>query len=480
MAYTEIHPVKSTLKKALDYIMDENKTDGLLLVSSFGCSPDTADLEFDFTLGQARRGGPNLAHHLIQSFAPGETTPEQAHEIGRQLADETLGGKYEYVLTTHIDKGHIHNHVIFCAASFVDHRKYVSNKKTLTAIRRTSDRLCRENGLTTIIPSRDDGKGSIEYSAPDGERRTRPAQERGRTRAASGADKSSGSYRNRLRAAIDHAIPQANDYDNLIAILEADGYEVKRGKHISFRAPGQERFTRMKSLGEGYTEQAVQKRIADAGRPAQKTKETKAETGTARTIRPQDRENVSLLIDIEHSVKAQESKGYEKWAARFNLKQKAATLNYMAKHGIETYDDLRMRRGECAAAAERARAAVKGVERKMSEVAITMKNVNIVEKTKPVYAAYRHAKDKAQFRRAHEGDIILHEAAARALKAAGHKRPPDAAALAKEYARLGHRKGKLYAEYGRAKRKLKEVDVIKKNVDSVLAPPKVIGHGLKR
>ncbi len=145
MAITKIHPIKSTLKKALDYIENPVKTDEKILVSSFACSYETADIEFELLLSQAMQKGNNLAHHLIQSFAPGETTPEQAHEIGRQLADEVLQGKYPYVLTTHIDKGHVHNHIIFCAVDMVNQRKYVSNRQSYAYIRRTSDRLCKEH-----------------------------------------------------------------------------------------------------------------------------------------------------------------------------------------------------------------------------------------------------------------------------------------------------------------------------------------------
>ena len=155
MAITKIHPIKSTLKAALDYIENPDKTDDKMLVSSFGCSYETADIEFQMLLAQAMNKGNNLAHHLIQAFEPGETTPEQAHEIGRQLADKVLQGKYPYVLTTHIDKGHLHNHIIFCAVDMVNCRKYVSNRRSYAYIRRTSDRLCRENGLSVVKPGKD-------------------------------------------------------------------------------------------------------------------------------------------------------------------------------------------------------------------------------------------------------------------------------------------------------------------------------------
>ncbi len=158
MAVTKIKPIKSTLKKALDYIQNPDKTDGKILVSSFGCSPETADIEFEFTIAQALNRGNNLAHHLIQSFEPGEVDYQKAHEIGKHLADAVTKGKYEYVLTTHIDKGHVHNHIIFCSVNFVDYHKYNSNERSYYGIRNISDRLCRENGLSVVVPQGQQGK----------------------------------------------------------------------------------------------------------------------------------------------------------------------------------------------------------------------------------------------------------------------------------------------------------------------------------
>ena len=158
MAVTKTHPIKSTLKAAIDYICNPDKTDGKLLVSSYGCAVETADIEFAWTRRHAIDKGTNLGRHLIQAFQPGEVTPEQAHEIGMELAKEILGGKYEFVLTTHIDKDHVHNHLIFNAVSFADHKHYHSNKRSYHDIRRTSDRLCKEHGLSVIIPGQDKGK----------------------------------------------------------------------------------------------------------------------------------------------------------------------------------------------------------------------------------------------------------------------------------------------------------------------------------
>ena len=219
MAVTKIKPIKSTLSKALDYIENPDKTDGKMLVSSFGCSYETADIEFEYTLSQALQKGNNLAFHLIQSFEPGEVDYQKAHEIGKQLADAVTKGQHEYVLTTHIDKGHVHNHIIFCAVNFVDHRKYNSNKRSYYGIRNMSDKLCRENGLSVVVP----GKGS-----------------KGKSYAEYQAEKTGTSWKGKLKIAVDALIPQVSSFEELLQRLQAAGYEIKPGKYVSCRAPGQE------------------------------------------------------------------------------------------------------------------------------------------------------------------------------------------------------------------------------------------------
>ena len=215
MAVTKIKPIKSTLSKALDYIQNPDKTDGKTLVSSFGCSYETADIEFEYTLSQARQKGNNLAFHLIQSFEPGEVDCEKAHAIGKRLADAATKGQHEYVLTTHIDKGHIHNHIIFCAVNFVDYHKYNSNKRSYYGIRNMSDKLCRENGLSVVVP----GKGS-----------------KGKSYAEYQAEKTGTSWKGKLKIAVDTLIPQVASFEELLQRLQAAGYEIKPGKYTSCRA----------------------------------------------------------------------------------------------------------------------------------------------------------------------------------------------------------------------------------------------------
>ena len=433
MAVTKIKPVKSTLSKALDYIENPDKTDGKMLISSFGCSYETADIEFGYTLSQALDKGSNLAFHLIQSFAPGEVDYEKAHEIGKQLADAVTKGQHEYVVTTHIDKGHIHNHIIFCAVNFVDHRKYNSNKRSYYGIRNMSDKLCRENGLSVVVP----GKGS-----------------KGKSYAEYQAEKTGTSWKGKLKIAVDALIPQVSSFEELLTRLQAAGYEIKPGKYVSCRAPGQERFTRLKTLGADYTEEAIRERIA--GRRAKAAKA------------PREQRGVSLLIDIENSIKAAQSKGYEQWAKIHNLKQAAKTMNFLTEHKIEQYADLVSRIEEMSAESGQAADALKNAEKRLADMAVLIKNVSTYQKTKPVYDAYRKARNREKYRAGQEQAIILHEAAARSLKAAGIAKLPNLAALQSEYEALQAQKEALYADYGKLKKKVREYDIIKQNIDSIL------------
>lgn len=433
MAVTKIKPIKSTLKKALEYIQNPDKTDDKMLVSSFGCSYETADIEFEFTLSQALDKGNNLAHHLIQSFEPGEVSFEKAHEIGKQLADAVTKGQYEYVLTTHIDKGHVHNHIIFCAVNFVDYHKYNSNKRSYYGIRNISDRLCYENGLSVITPEKGrKGKSYIEYQTA----------------------KTGTSWKGKLKEAVDLLIPQVKNFEELLEKLQASGYEIKRGKYISCRAPGQERFTRLKTLGADYTEEAIRKRIAGI---------------KSRAVKKLTQENeISLLIDIENNIKLQQSAGYEHWAKIHNLKQAAKTMNFLTENNIRQYEDLISRIDEIVLDSEQTADNLKQVEKKLSDMSVMIKNISTYQKTKDIHRAYIKAKDKEAYRNEHESSLILYEASGKALKDAGVTKLPDLTALQKEYSALQKKKEAIYSDYGKLKRKVKEYQKIKHNVDTIL------------
>lgn len=434
MAVTKIKPIKSTLSKALDYIQNPDKTEDKMLVSSFGCSFETADIEFEYTLSQAMDKGNNLAHHLMQSFEPGEVDYQTAHEIGRRLADEVTKGQYEYVLTTHIDRGHVHNHILFCAVNFVDHHKYNSNKRTYYNIRNISDRLCKESGLSVVVPGKSKGKSYAEYQA----------------------EKTGTSWKGKLKIAVDALISQSVDFEDFLRRLQGAGYEIKTGKYISCRAEGQERFTRLKTLGADYTEEAITERIS--GKRIRTAKAPKAE-----------RKGVTLLIDLENSIKAQQSRGYEQWAKIQNLKQAAKTMNFLTENQIEQYTDLESRIDEITTASDQAVDALKGAEKRLTDMTLLIKNIATYQKTKPTYEGYRNAKNKEQYRTAHVSNIILHEAAAKALKAAGVSgKLPSAPSLQAECAKLQEQKEALQADYGKLKKQVKEYGVIKQNIDSIL------------
>lgn len=437
MAVTKIKPIKSTLKKALEYIQNPDKTDDKMLVSSFGCSYETADIEFAFTLSQALDKGNNLAHHLIQSFEPGEVSFEKAHEIGKQLADAVTKGQYEYVLTTHIDKGHVHNHIIFCAVNFVDYHKYNSNKRSYYGIRNINDRLCYENGLLVITPEKGrKGKSYIEYQTA----------------------KTGTSWKGKLKEAVDLLIPQIKDFEELLEKLQASGYEIKLGKYVSCRSPGQERFTRLKTLGIDYTEEAIQKRIAGI---------------RSRNVKiPKQEQGISLLIDIENNIKAQQSAGYEHWAKIHNLKQAAKTMNFLTENNILQYEYLIKKIDEIILDSEQTADSLKQVEKKLSDMAVLIKNISTYQKTKDIHRGYIKAKDKEAYRRKYESSLILYEASGKALKDAGIKKLPELAALQKEYTALQKKKEAIYSDYGKLKKKVKEYQKIKQNVDTILQKEK--------
>ena len=436
MAVTKTHPIKSTLKAAIDYICNPDKTDGRLLVSSFGCAAETADSEFDWTRRHAIDKGTNLGRHLIQAFEPGEVSPEKAHEIGMQLAKEILGGKYEFVLTTHIDKDHVHNHLIFNAVSFADHRHYHSNKRSYHEIRRASDRLCKEHGLSVVVPGQDKGKSYIEHQATQ----------------------NGTSYKAKLKAAIDRLLPACSDLEELLRRLQREGYEIKRGKYISARAPDQERFTRLKTLGVDYPEEALAARIAGGPRPSRKPRQRNGK--------------VSLLIDIQNNIKAQQSAGYRRWATIENLKRAAATMNFLTEHGIGSYEELAERCDAVVAASIRTRENLRDTEQRIADLALLGKQIDTYRKLKPVYDRYKASKDKEKFLRGFESEIILFEAAAREIKKAGLARLPSAEKLKVELDGLSARKTALQAELRKVQREEKAYDTLRQNVEALLEKPR--------
>lgn len=439
MAVTKIKAIRGTLSKAIAYILNPEKTDEKLLVSSYGCASETAAREFEWTRKIAEQKGMNpvriIARHVIQSFEIGEVTPELAHEIGKQFADEILGGKYEYVLTTHIDKDHVHNHLIFNAVDFVDYHAYKSYKRIYYDMREVSDRLCKENGLSVIPPSQNKGMGYKEY-----------------TEAKRGT-----SWKQKLKQTIDRIVITAKDYDDFLRLMQEAGYEIKTGKYISFRAKGQERFTRSKTIGENYTEERIKERIA--GRTPRRSQRQTTPKG------------ISLIGDIQERIRLIDSKGYEYKAKLTILKEAARTLNYLTENNLLQYADLEKKVEDVHGSYDRTGMELKVVEARLREVQPLIKNISNYQQLKPVYDAFQKAKDKPGFKARHEPELVIFEAARSTLLAMqGDEKLPSLKTLQAEQAQLFEEQKRLYAERNRVKKEAKQIETIKSNVDTFLAP----------
>ena len=299
MAYTKIHAIKATVDKAIDYICNPEKTDDKIFISSYACSPETAAYDFKYTLDHCRENSPNLAYHLIQAFASGEVSFEEAHIIGQELADRVLEGKYSYVLTTHIDKHSVHNHIVFCAADNLNHDKYHDCKKTYYRIRHLSDELCKEHNLSIISPAGQRGKNYMEWQA----------------------DKHGNSAKTQLRRDINNAIKSSSTYDDFLLLIRAKGYEIKgetfgedAKKYISFRPLTQDKFVRgsVRSLGKEYTKERIKERI-----------EQKRE----RKVAIPKKDYASRKLVDTSGEKFENSPRLKRWAAVENLKIVAASYN---------------------------------------------------------------------------------------------------------------------------------------------------------
>ena len=439
MAVTKIKAIRGTLSKAIAYILNPEKTDEKLLVSSYGCASETAAREFEWTRKIAEQKGMNpvriIARHVIQSFEIGEVTPELAHEIGKQFADEILGGKYEYVLTTHIDKDHVHNHLIFNAVDFVDYHAYKSYKRIYYDMREVSDRLCKENGLSVIPPSQNKGMSYKEY-----------------TEAKRGT-----SWKQKLKQTIDRLVITAKDYDDFLRLMQEAGYEIKPGKYISFRAEGQERFTRSKTIGENYTEERIKERIA--GRTPRKSQRQTTPKG------------ISLIGDIQERIRLIDSKGYEHKAKLTILKEAARTLNYLTENNLLQYADLEKKVEDVHSSYDRTGKELKGVEARLREVQPLIKNISNYQRLKPVYDAFQKAKDKPGFKAKHEAELVIFEAARSTLLAMqGDEKLPSLKTLQAEQQRLLDEQQRLYDERAKLKKEVKQIETIKSNVDTFLAP----------
>lgn len=445
MAVTQIHPITTTLSKALEYIENPDKTDEKLLVSGFGCSPETAYFQFNQVKKNAGKTGGTLAQHLIQSFAPGEVDYETAHRIGTELADKILKDRFQYVIATHIDKGHIHNHIIWNSVSFADNRRYHSSPNSYYFIQRTSDQLCRENGLSVIAHPREHGVSHYEHELK----------------------KKGQSWKSLLRETIDRCIIRAKDWDDFLILMEREKYQIKPGKYYSFRAEGQERFTRCKTLGSDYTEEQIRSRIAGG-----------------KHIEVEHDESVSRLIDLEKLLEGREgnTKGLENWAYNQNTQTTAKTLEYLRKHNL-SYRTLTEKYESVRETYNTNRSRIKEIENRLKAIEEDIHNIDCYRKNKGVADDYEKAVFKDRFRRNHESELIIFEAAEKYLsKRFKEEKVPYIKTLRAEQKALREEKDRLYKSYDSVKAEYAELQNVKKNMDEIFGREKAqeLGRRKKR
>jgi len=396
MAYTKIHAITATVNKAVDYICNPEKTDEGILISSFGCSPETAAYDFKFALSKTNQSDPNKAYHLIQSFLPGEVSYKEAHQIGMELADRLLEGKYSYVVTTHIDRGHVHNHIIFCAADNINSQKYDDCKKSYYRIRKLSDELCAEHGLSIISPGEQRGKTYKEWQA----------------------GKSGSAWKEQLKADIDEAIKAAANYGDCIELIKAKGYEVKGAdfgenahKFISFRPLDRERFVRgsVKSLGAEYTKERIRERIGEKVLAKDK-KRVPFPARKKPVVKDYSKKN---LIDTTGD-KFTQSPGLKHWADIQNLKIAAASYSQAG-----SIAELERQIAAKSTLAKTARESLVETEHQLKDLGQVLKYAEQYKTNHIYHVRYEKSKDKDAYLRRHETELILHDGAENMLKRFG-------------------------------------------------------------
>ena len=437
MAITKIHPIKSTLNYAIDYITNADKTDDKLLVSSYLCLPISAHTAFMKTREEANTSGSVLARHLIQSFYPGETTPEKAHEIGQALCNKILKDEYQYVISTHVDKGHIHNHIIFNNVNSKTGKCYQSNKRSYHQIRYQSDSLCKENNLSVIdeyyeaYKRKYKTKGKSWYENEQYQRGT--------------------SWKSKLQFDIDRLIKQSKDWDEFLSKMSSKGYEIKQGKHIAFKHKDKERFTRAKTIGEDYTEDRIKERIVEAV--------------NTRSTKPKSR--VKKVIDTESNPKIKESKGYEFWAKKHNLKVMADSVLFLREQGIKSVAQLDVLIQEGADKRQELQEKIKLIDDKSAHLSAVMEHAHTIKQFKEIYKYHKENPSDKQFENEYSREIALYKVAATNLLKT-YKTLPDTKEILIELDALQEKKNTLMKEYSASKNNMDDLFIIRKNFEQYL------------
>ena len=392
MSITRIHAIKATVKRSIAYICNPAKTDGETLITAFGTTVEYAPAMFTNALKKTDPSDPNLAYHLIQSFAPGEVGAKEAHEIGKELAERLLGGRYSYIVSTHTDKNHCHNHIIFCAADNITHKKYHDCKRSYWNIRHINDELCEEHNLSVIKENKHIGKSYKEWMA----------------------DKAGTSWKSKLKSDINETIKQAHTYDEFLDLMKSKGYEIKDAeispeahKYIGFRAPGQERWVRgrPKSLGDDFTKERIRERIEEKAR-------IRAERMKRLTKR-----NPSM-IDTSQD-KFAESPGLMRWAEKQNLKAAAQIQSKLAEMGLDSFDALDAKIESLHKQAKEGKKATIALDKDITRFEDLLHYAHVYNENKKYIRGYEKSKDKERYYRTHGYDIEIANGAIDRLKNAG-------------------------------------------------------------
>ena len=436
MAITKIHPIKSTLNLAIEYITDTKKTDEQILVSTNKCHPASAHTQFLKRREEQNIRGNVLARHLIQSFLPGETTPEIAHQIGLELCEKILKGEYEFILSTHIDKGHIHNHIIFNNVNMATGKCYQSNKRSYHQIRYQSDKLCKEYNLSVID----------EYY----ERFKKKYKSNGKSWYENEQAKNGSSWKSKLQFDIDRMIAQSKDWAEFIQNMTELGYEIKYRKHIAFKQKGKARFTRAKTIGADYTEDRIKERISESIKMTFPVKK-----------------RVGSIIDIANNPKIQQSKGYEYWATKHNLKVASDTVLSMREKGFQSLTQLDNYIKKSADKRHNLQEKIKKLEEKITTLSRSMEQVNTVNKYRQVYQEYKKNLGDKDFAREHKVEILLYENALEGLKKE-YSKMPNSKQLFEKLEDLNQKKNTLMQEYSSAKSEMNELYQIRKNYEEYM------------
>ena len=438
--------IQQCIKDRTDYAENGEKTADGEYISSYECDPMTVDREFavakneyEINTGKSPRTKDVIAYQIRQAFTPGEVTPEEANRIGYETAMRWTKGKHAFIVATHIDKAHIHNHIIYNSTTLDCQHKYNNFFWSSIALARLSDIVCLEHGLSVIKPRRPSER----------EKRTEyPIRK---------------SYREEIREAIDIAMEKSpKDMNELLKFLEEAGYEIKHGKNIAVRSGRQKSFIRFRSLGEGYRESDFEKIFSGEAKhepnPHQKTQ-------SHRYQKPE--KQVDMLLDIQAVIAKGKGPGYERWAKVHNIKQMSQTLLFLQEQGIRDYDELARLATEASSNFGELSSSIKEAEKRLAEIAVLKTHIINYSKTKDVYVAYRKSGYSKAFFEAHREEITLHKAAKDAFSQLDGK-IPKIRELNEEYADVLRKKKEAYSKYQKAKADMKDLQMAKYNVEQFL------------